>query len=274
MEAVGWYRKASMLNCAWSMPRLGKLLWMGGGGAARDRAEASKWFRMAAEAGSETGMVYWARALRAADGEIRDPTAAVCWYRKAAGLGSTWAMHGLGSCYWEGDGVGQDLAMAAAWFKKAAEVGGRESMAAYGEALEAGLGAGKDMGGAVQWYERGAALGDGRAMYRLGIALRDGVGGLTNRGMAREWLIKAAAVGEARAAEALARMRTAGGRGARATCGASGLVVRSEGPRGQIARGVLVAPGRVAVRRSWCVKLWEWTGSVIGVLRQVLAGRC
>jgi TPR repeat protein len=94
-----------------------------GEGVPQDQAEATAWFRRAAEAGSPEGMVLFGWSLAFGRGVPQDEPRAVDWFRRAAGLGSALGMTSLGWAYEEGSGVEADPAQALHWYRRAADAG-------------------------------------------------------------------------------------------------------------------------------------------------------
>ena len=81
-------------------------------------AEALKWYRKAAELGSEKGMYHLAGVYENGYGVKQDYQAAIKWYRKAAERGHVPAHHSLARLYEQGQGVPKDLKQSAEWRRK------------------------------------------------------------------------------------------------------------------------------------------------------------
>ena len=81
-------------------------------------AEALKWYRKAAELGSEEGMYHLAGVYENGYGVKQDYQAAIKWYRKAAEHGHVPAHHSLARLYEQGQGVPKDLKQSAEWRRK------------------------------------------------------------------------------------------------------------------------------------------------------------
>ena len=60
-------------------------------------------------------------------GVAKDKSEAVKWYRKAAEQGDAEAQYKLGGCYLDGEGVARDKTEALKWWRKAAEQGHEEA---------------------------------------------------------------------------------------------------------------------------------------------------
>ena len=89
----------------------------------RDRAQALRWYRTAAEHGHvlaalNTGVLY-----DSGSGVPRDAVAAAFWYRKAADADNGRAAYNLGLLYENGDGVPRDRKQALSWHQKAQRAG-------------------------------------------------------------------------------------------------------------------------------------------------------
>ena len=92
-----------------------------GRGAPRDPVEAARWYRLAAEQGSDAGQYELGLLYENGTGVARDPNAAVSWYRKAANQGYARAQNMLGRAYENGLATSTNLVLAADWYGKAAE---------------------------------------------------------------------------------------------------------------------------------------------------------
>ena len=137
VEAVKWYRKAADQGHEQSKLKLELIdtfegaekgdaqaqysladFYERGIGVARDKKEAVKWWRKAADQGHvqaqyRMGDYYF---LDVAEGEVE----AVKWYRKAADQGHVEAQYNLGDYYFNGVGVAKDKNEAVKWWRKAA----------------------------------------------------------------------------------------------------------------------------------------------------------
>jgi TPR repeat protein len=210
----------------------------GGNGAHKNRGEAIRWFRRAAEAGHAKAMMSLGSALRYPDHWCEGAEAeSLEWARKAAELGSTSGMNSLGFAYREGTGVPCDPQQAVAWFIKAVEAGDGHSLvyagavyarqlASPGEAEKCYLRAAEagykesffelamlyddrtsplhDPVEAVKWFKIVAEQKDGsrpRALLALARHCRDGIGTAQDLKTAREWLTRLLAVASPKADE-------------------------------------------------------------------------
>lgn len=146
-----------------------------------------------------------------------DLAQASAWYRKAAEQGHPAAQAWLGNSYLEGGGVPRDWAEALQWYRRAADQGNPAGQVGLGTMYDRGMGVPQDQGQAVQWYRRAAEQGLADAQYSLGLAYVTGDGVVKDLVQAVEWIRKAAdqglAVAQFHLAAAYARRRRADERG-------------------------------------------------------------
>jgi TPR repeat protein len=173
---------------------------------ARDRSEATKWYRKSADRNNVSGMVFFADALR----EEKKYEDAVRWYGKAAAKGSARAQDALGNRYYAGEGVKQDLAEAANWYRQAAEQGYAIAQNHLGDLYYYGKGVKQDYGEAVNWYRQAAEQGLAAAQNSLGLRYYSGEGVKQDRAEAANWFRKAAKQGYAVAQYNLGNLYSAG----------------------------------------------------------------
>ena len=81
-----------------------------GFGVPRDKKEAMKWYRKAAEQGYADAQFNISKMYYKGDGVSQDYAEAAKWYRKAAEQGHDWAQYNLGWMYFCGEGVPKDYA--------------------------------------------------------------------------------------------------------------------------------------------------------------------
>lgn len=81
-------------------------------------AEALKWYRKAAELGSEEGMYNLAGVYENGYGVKPSHQEALKWYRKAAERGHGGAHYALARLYEQGQGIPKDLKQSAEWRRK------------------------------------------------------------------------------------------------------------------------------------------------------------
>jgi hypothetical protein len=89
-------------------------------GVPKDRAEAVRWWRKAADQGNAEAQNSLGVAYASGEGVPQDFSEAVLWYRRAADQGDPAAQLNLGVSYGNGTGVPQDFAEAYFWENLAA----------------------------------------------------------------------------------------------------------------------------------------------------------
>lgn len=233
---TGDYKKAFQLYLvgagqgdAIAQYRLG-LMYADGQGISRDKKEAVKWCRLAAEQGyiaAQVDLGFWFTA------HGYDAKEAVKWYRSAAVQGNELAQWSLGVLYKNGQGVPQDDKEAAKWLRLAAEQGSLNAQwdlvkmyvegrvvpqddkeevkwlqmgVEYGLAVaqcnlgtmySKGRGVSPDDKEAVKWFQLAAEQGQAAAQYNLGITYANGRGVPQDDKEAVKWFRLAAQQGEA-----------------------------------------------------------------------------
>jgi len=85
------------------------------------RADAEKWFRVAAAQGDADAQFWLGTAYQRGWFGAFDDREALKWVRKAAAQGLPPAQVCLGQMYEEGEGVSQSDSLAASWYRKAAD---------------------------------------------------------------------------------------------------------------------------------------------------------
>ena len=126
-----------------------------------DEAEATKWYRKAADAGIVDAMIKMAHRYQDGRGVTKDEAEALNWYRKAAEAGDVDAMYLVADRSNHGYfGAQKDDVEAAKWYRKAAEAGNVTAMRDFGELLYAGAGVARDKTEAMKWYRKAADGGD------------------------------------------------------------------------------------------------------------------
>lgn len=126
-------------------------------GVPRNDSYAMKWYRKAADAGNDLGLVSLGDMYLAGRGDSTgQPNAALSCFQRAAAGGSDYAMFKLGLMYEKGRGVIRDYSQAIAWYEKAAAAGNLIAMWALGSMYTQGLGVDKSDSSAVEWYAKSA----------------------------------------------------------------------------------------------------------------------
>src|SRR6266536_562227 len=92
-------------------------------GVAKDKAEAVKWYRKAAEQNDARAQAALGVRYATGQGVAKNKGEAVKWYRKAAEQNVADAQYNLGVCYDSGEGVAKDQVEAYKWWLLAAGQG-------------------------------------------------------------------------------------------------------------------------------------------------------
>lgn len=146
-----------------------------GRGVAADRAEAAKWYKMAADRGLAPAQYRLANLYEKANGVERNLSEAKRYYTLAAEQGNAGAMHNL-AVLLASDAAGQpDFTGAAQWFIKASELGVRDSQFNLAILYARGSGVKQDIEESYKWFAIAAKDGDADAAQK-----RDEVAGAMN----------------------------------------------------------------------------------------------
>lgn len=172
--ALDYYRQAFGMGDPRAAYRLGTM-YANGRGIDPDLAEATRWYRIAAEEGVPAaqfalGLAWWNGQYWTGLALERDYAEAVRLFRLAAGRGYVPSYGYLGAAHAHGLGVEADRAVAADWYDRAAATGDVDAMVRRAEMLEQGEdgdGAG-DVEGALALLRQAAHLGSVEANRRLG----------------------------------------------------------------------------------------------------------
>jgi TPR repeat protein len=194
-EAVKWYRLAAEQGNDIAQNYLGRLLWFLGGttnGDPKDRTEAVKWFREAGAKGNAEAQCNLGLCYEEGDGVLKDSAKAVSWYRKASDQGHADAQYRLGAMYDRGEGVPKDTAEAMKWYRKAADQGHYMAQYGVGLAYAEGKDVPKDTAEAVRWYRKAADQGYRDAQCKLGVMYANGDGVPMDSAESLKWFRKAA----------------------------------------------------------------------------------
>lgn len=119
-EGLRWLGKAAAQGDGEASFSLGAH-WDRQGAAPEHRAEAERWYQVAAS--REHPEALYRLALRSLYGKPRDLARALDFYRRAADRGHVVAQNNLGAMYACGFGVPRDLPRALQWFRQAAAMG-------------------------------------------------------------------------------------------------------------------------------------------------------
>lgn len=138
-----------------------------GSGTPTNRAEAVRWYRLAAKAGEPTAQTSLGLCLLRGWGCEKSPVEAVSWYFAAAEKGDLTAMNDLAFCYLHGIGVAKDVSVGFDWALKAAVRGYASAQTLVGECYLAGIGVDQDAEQAQIWLFRATRNGNRRARMLL-----------------------------------------------------------------------------------------------------------
>ena len=178
----------------------------------RDPAEASRWYRLAAEAGDrQARFALGLQLLNGAPGVAKDRAAAAVLFEQAAAQGHAGALYNLGVMAIEGDGSsGPDFAKAADLFRRSAEAGDDDGAYSYGVLLRDGRGVPLDIAAAAHWLKRAADGGIIAGEVEYAIMLFNGVGVDKDEAGAAKLFLKAAAKNNPIAQNRLAHLYATG----------------------------------------------------------------
>jgi uncharacterized protein len=206
-----------------------------GDGLPRDRAEATKWLRRAAESGHADAQYALGDLLAepAEDGAAGDQGEAMKWWQAAAAQGQPEAKARLapllaqaqadaqagkpdpaarthpGSPPDKSREMDEDPAETVRWSLLLSGLRGAEALLVRGFVLENGVMVNRDLAAAAESYRKAAKLGDARAEYQLSLMYAEGRGVAQDSAEADRWRRLAASHGSAEAKAALAKPRTA-----------------------------------------------------------------
>ena len=138
-----------------------------GRGTETNRAEAVRWYRLAAEAGDPDAQASLGLCLLRGWGCERNFEEAFSWYRLAAEQGSLAGMNDLAFCYMNGIGVEKDENKGFEWALAAAKRGCAPAQTMVGECYLDGRGVEVSVERGETWLYRAARLGNKRAMTLL-----------------------------------------------------------------------------------------------------------
>ena len=129
----------------------------------RDPEQAERWFRLAAEAGSDFAEYALGKFLLSQ----KRTEEAVRWLGKSAGHGNPFAQYRLGKLYLTGENVPKDSARALEFLTVAARQGNPFAQYALGKLYLLGRDAEQDPEKAREWFTRAAAQGNEYAQFFL-----------------------------------------------------------------------------------------------------------
>lgn len=187
----------------------------------KDRAEAVKWFRKAADQNHAAAAAVLGYLYERGDGVRADPAEAAKWYRKSADQNNSDGLFNLGRAYEHGIGLSKDVSQARTYYQKAMAAGSRDAqqaLAALGKALEpvspaqtqfedgVRLYKAEDFAGAAKFFQKLADQGHPSAQLQIGYQYQHGEGVRQNYDEAVRWYRKSADQGNAIAQANLGKM--------------------------------------------------------------------
>lgn len=186
-EALRWYRIAAEEGSEDAQTALGNML-LHGEGTSVDYVQAAEWFRFASVQGEQHAQFNLGNMYYIGQGVRQDRVVALKWYLKAAEQGHADAQENAALLLSSGKGgVRRDVKQAAKWFYKAGMNGLAVSQYHYGLCLESGRGVKRDYSEAALWYEKAAEAGVIEAMLKLSNLYRRGRGVAMDQGEAQKW---------------------------------------------------------------------------------------
>jgi TPR repeat protein len=208
-EAARWYRRgaeAGSVECAY---RRGVCL-ATGEGVEVNVQNAAEAFRVAAASGHAGAALDYGHCLMRGIGVAVDKKRACRLYAAAADAGHAEAMFHLGMAHLQGRGATQQERLAAKWLLAAAEAGHPQAMLEYARMAATGAppGFAKDVNAATSWYARAADAGVAEAAAALGAAHCAGIEGHVARDLneSKSWFELALRLGMPEAESALAQV--------------------------------------------------------------------
>ncbi|HHY50309.1 MAG TPA: PDZ domain-containing protein [Alphaproteobacteria bacterium] len=212
--AEDYYLRAYAMGDARAAWRLGTM-YAAGRGVPVDLAVATRWYRLAADAGLPAGqfalgLTWWNSRYWTGLALAGDYAEAVRLFTLAAGRGYAPAYLYLGLAHHFGYGVERDYEAATAWYRKAAAAGDTEAMVREAEMVEAGQGTPADPAAALDLLKAAARLGNVEANRRLGEKYWRGEGVMQHPLNAIAYLEVAAAQGDARSMSLIAQILLSG----------------------------------------------------------------
>jgi TPR repeat protein len=150
-EALRWFRQAAAANHAMAINMVVRC-YEKGWGTPENRAEATRCYARAAQAGLDWGMYNYGSALALGAGIDKDEAAALGWFQRAGAMGHAKSINFVGSFHEEGRVTRRDMAKAALCYACAAEGGDYRGQFNHARLLaEAG-----QLSEAVTWIKRAA----------------------------------------------------------------------------------------------------------------------
>ena len=176
IKCVEYIREKAGRGDAEAQYQLGAMYY-NGNGITKDKSEALRWYRKAAEQGHVLAGV----AVGGAPNPCTGPTSIECveYTREKAERGDAEAQTRLGDMYRDLFGfevVEKDSGKAVLWYRAAANQEYVKAQNKLGGMYRYGLGVEKDAGEAARWYRLAVEQGDVEAQYQLGLMYFQGKG--------------------------------------------------------------------------------------------------
>lgn len=165
-QATHWYRLAAEQGWVLAQDNLGRM-YEYGRGTEKNLAEALTWYRKAADQGSSSAQNDVADAYENGLGVAKDLDSAVKWHQRAAEQKNLVSIYALSRMYADGRGVPQNAAIAWRMALESAELGNSKAQLTVGKAYEEGKVVDRNMATATLWYRKAAAAGNKEAIAIL-----------------------------------------------------------------------------------------------------------
>lgn len=179
-----------------------------GSGVRKDRAEAARWYKLAADLGNPQAQFQLAAAALRGDGVPEDRKLAKSLLEKAAAQGHAGAFYNLGIMAIDADI--QDFKAAAAYFRKAADGGNMDGAYSLAVLYREGRGVPQDLKEAASWLRRAADDHIAAAEVELAIMTFNGEGVVKDEAAAAKLFLRAAVRNNPVAMNRLARLYASG----------------------------------------------------------------
>jgi len=170
-------------------------------GGAKNEVLAARYYKRAADMGSDWGNYKYGTMLLEGKGVAKDIPAAAQAFNTAAEQGNGWAQYQLGVLYLDGDGVPQDTSRGTALLGKAADQNISWAQYRLGDMYATGTGVPQDLTKARAYLEKSAAQDISYAQFALANLIMD-----KEPQRAKTLLQTAAAAGNQLAAKRLAKI--------------------------------------------------------------------
>jgi uncharacterized protein len=166
-EAAKWYRQAALAGSMEAQFRLAKLVSKGAPGLKSDKSTAYKLFLTAAQKGHAPSQNEVGLMLQNGVGIAKDEKVAVDWYRKAADQGLATAENNLGVMLLNAQGAARNVDDAFKYFTKAAAQNDIWGLNNLGAMYQKGWGTQADIEKAKLYFKKAADLGNETAKSNL-----------------------------------------------------------------------------------------------------------